>query len=100
MKKPLPRVSVAPFASKVSMATAEGLMRLTSSGRKSCEKTVADDNKSKKQTKKKEKRKTLQKKKNTFIYKKKKKGSWVWVTGLRFFSFVNLLILFVYLKKF
>src|SRR3954465_6876662 len=36
MKKPLPREIVPPRASKVSMATAEGLMRLTSSGRKSC----------------------------------------------------------------
>jgi hypothetical protein len=35
-KNPLPRESVAPLASKVSMATAEGLMRRTSSGRKSC----------------------------------------------------------------
>src|SRR5215218_2420531 len=36
MKNPLPRESVLPFVSKVSMATADGLIRRTSSGRYSC----------------------------------------------------------------
>ena len=35
-KKPLPRESELPRASNVSIATADGLMRFTSSGRKSC----------------------------------------------------------------
>src|SRR5258706_15744911 len=38
MKKPLPRESFSPCASKVSIATAEGLIRRTNSGRGSCEK--------------------------------------------------------------
>src|SRR5690242_20648640 len=36
IKKPLPRESFSPFESKVSIATADGLMRRTSSGRISC----------------------------------------------------------------
>ena len=35
-KKPLPRETVFPLASNVSIATADGFIRLTSSGRKSC----------------------------------------------------------------
>src|SRR5262245_57500490 len=36
-KKPLPRDSFSPFESNVSIATADGLMRRTSSGRRSCD---------------------------------------------------------------
>ena len=36
MKNPLPRATVVPFESKVSIATADGLIRLTNSGKKSC----------------------------------------------------------------
>src|SRR5689334_10480403 len=36
IKKPLPRDSFSPRESKVSIATAEGFMRRTSSGRRSC----------------------------------------------------------------
>src|SRR2546423_14795038 len=39
-KKPLPRESFSPRASNVAIATAEGLMRRTNSGRRSCDASI------------------------------------------------------------
>src|SRR4051812_33500368 len=43
IKNPLPRLNVFSFASNVSIATADGLMRFTSSGKKSCAAVVTAD---------------------------------------------------------